>query len=279
MIGEIQLPYTAVRIKGMIEKTGSIKVKPTGLAGLQLDCNGATGDFTASLSPANLTANRRWTLPNRDDTVAGILSAQSFAGIQTFTDATDATSTTAAALVVSGGVGIAKSVTIGGTADPFSRTNTRALSINSSGSAGFHINAAAANAAEVNWGIAGTRYGNLVCSATQFNFNTGSNAVLGFGYNFVLQWTLDGTSLTGSQTTDSTSIATGALITAGGIGVAKRLTLDGATGKTIKYVNGTANAAVAVTFGAVGPTGSTAGNQQGWVRIDIGGTDRYIPYW
>ncbi len=82
-----------------------------------------------------------------------------------------------------------------------------------------------------------------------------------------------------SSTTDSTSIVTGSIVTAGGIGVAKRLTLDGATGKTIKYVNGTANAAVAVTFGAVGPTGSTAGNQVGWVRIDINGTDRYIPYW
>jgi hypothetical protein len=195
MIGEIQLPYTAVRIKGMIEKTGSIKVKPTGLAGLQLDCNAATGDFTLSLSPANLTANRRWTLPNRDDTVAG-LGAQTFTGAQTVgtiqvsgtsgagfkvsavsgygfvalnndttfsgtcgffggasgdsslylvaptgfshqlrinnvttlsvagalvtsatplsvTDATDATSTTAAALVVAGGVGIAKKLIVG----------------------------------------------------------------------------------------------------------------------------------------------------------------------
>ena len=178
MIGEIQLPYTAVRIKGMIEKTGSIKVKPTGLAGLQLDCNGATGDFTLSLSPANLTANRRWTLPNRDDTFVG-LGAQTFTGAQTFNstivclnsitgnttyatdgstsqvriipggsmgvldvrniannaylplslrgatvsvdngtmaiaDATDATSTTAAALVVAGGVGIAKQLRVGG---------------------------------------------------------------------------------------------------------------------------------------------------------------------
>jgi hypothetical protein len=92
MIGEIQLPYTAVRIKGMIEKTGSIKVKPTGLAGLQLDCNAATGDFTLSLSPANLTANRRWTLPNRDDTVAG-LGAQTFTGAQTFVALSRYTST------------------------------------------------------------------------------------------------------------------------------------------------------------------------------------------
>jgi hypothetical protein len=54
---------------------------------------------------------------------------------------------------------------------------------------------------------------------------------------------------------------------------------DGATTKTVKYTNGTANAAVAVTFGAVGPTGSTAGNQVGWLRVNVGGTDRYIPYW
>jgi hypothetical protein len=248
---------------------------------LRLSLSGQTASTILTLNTGAQTASRQLSVPvlAANDTVAVIGQAQTFAGIQTLSDTTDATSTTAAALVVSGGIGVAKNVTIGGTADPFARTNTRALSINSSGSAGIHVNAAAANTAEANWGVAGTRYGNLVCNTTQFNFNTGSNAVLGFGYNFVLQWTLDGASLTGSQTTDSTSITTGALITAGGIGVAKRLTLDGATGKTIKYVNGTANAAVAVTFGAVGPTGSTAGNPQGWLRVDIAGTDRYIPYW
>ncbi len=76
-----------------------------------------------------------------------------------------------------------------------------------------------------------------------------------------------GTTLTVSST-DAASVSL-----AGGI------LLDGATAKTIKYTNGTANAAVAVTFGAVGPTGSTAGNQLGWLRVNIGGTDRYIPYW
>ncbi len=82
-----------------------------------------------------------------------------------------------------------------------------------------------------------------------------------------------------TDTTDSTSIATGSLVVSGGIGVAKRLTLDGATGKTLRIVNGVANAAVATTLGSVGPTGSTAGNPQGWMRVDINGTDRYIPYW
>jgi hypothetical protein len=39
-----------------------------------------------------------------------------------------------------------------------------------------------------------------------------------------------------------------------------------------------ANAAVAVTLGA-GPTGSTAGNPQGWMRISVNGTVRFIPFW
>lgn len=88
-----------------------------------------------------------------------------------------------------------------------------------------------------------------------------------------------GTTLSVSSTDDSTSLITGCAILQGGLAVNKRLTLDGATGKTLRIVNGVANAAVAVTFGAVGPTGSTAGNQQGWMRVDINGTDRYIPYW
>lgn len=39
-----------------------------------------------------------------------------------------------------------------------------------------------------------------------------------------------------------------------------------------------ANAAVAVTIGA-GPTGSTAGNPQGWIKINVNGTLRYVPFW
>lgn len=55
--------------------------------------------------------------------------------------------------------------------------------------------------------------------------------------------------------------------------------VDGATSKTIKYTNGTANGAVATTMGGVGPTGSTAGNPQGWLRVNVAGTDRYVPFW
>ncbi len=80
-------------------------------------------------------------------------------------------------------------------------------------------------------------------------------------------------------TTDSTSISTGSVIVSGGIGVAKRITLDGGTGKTLRIANAVSNAAVAVTLGSTGPTGSTSGAPQGWMRIDINGTDRYMPFW
>lgn len=39
------------------------------------------------------------------------------------------------------------------------------------------------------------------------------------------------------------------------------------------------NAAVAVTLGSTGPTGSTAGAPQGWIKINVNGTLRYIPCW
>jgi hypothetical protein len=56
--------------------------------------------------------------------------------------------------------------------------------------------------------------------------------------------------------------------------------VGGITGETLKYNAGTANAAVACTFsGAIGPTGATAGNQLGWLRINVAGTDRFVPYW
>ena len=53
----------------------------------------------------------------------------------------------------------------------------------------------------------------------------------------------------------------------------------GTAGNSPSIANGTANGTVATTLGSVGPTGSTAGNPQGWMRINVGGTDRFIPYW
>jgi hypothetical protein len=45
---------------------GTVTAKPSGTAGIRLDPNAATGDFTLSLSPKNLTASRRVSFPDRD---------------------------------------------------------------------------------------------------------------------------------------------------------------------------------------------------------------------
>lgn len=65
----------------------------------------------------------------------------------------------------------------------------------------------------------------------------------------------------------------------GGVAVGGALTLVGTSGNSLDVTTGTANAAVAVSLGSVGPTGSTAGNPQGWLRVKVAGTDRFIPYW
>jgi hypothetical protein len=93
--------------------TVTISAKPSGTAGVSLDPNAATGDFTLSLSPANITAARRWSFPDRTDTVAG-LAAQTFTGAQTISSTTTSTSNTTGALIVSGGIGV------GGTRSIFS---------------------------------------------------------------------------------------------------------------------------------------------------------------
>lgn len=80
-------------------------------------------------------------------------------------------------------------------------------------------------------------------------------------------------------TTAATSTTTGALVVGGGAAVGGNLCLDGSTGASLRIATPTANAAVATTLGSVGPTGSTAGNPQGWLRISVAGTDRFIPFW
>jgi len=102
-----------------IALTGTVASKQTANAGISLDHNSATGNFTHRLSPANLTANRRATFPDADFTVAGLSIAQTFTATQTISaagglvvSATTGTtlvvsSTNAAAISCSGGASFA----------------------------------------------------------------------------------------------------------------------------------------------------------------------------
>lgn len=58
-------------VNGEVTSATGVTAKPSGTAGVRLDPNSATGDFTLRISPANLTANRRTTLPDADLTITG----------------------------------------------------------------------------------------------------------------------------------------------------------------------------------------------------------------
>ncbi len=196
-------------------------------------------------------------------------------GAVSMTDSTASTSTTTGALVVTGGVGVGGKLNVGG------------VSIFNGATFPVILNGAAATARALRYTTSGTVRWDFAATA---DAESGSNA----GSSFAISAYADGgayiddplfiTRAAGGavmigRSTASTSTTTGALVVTGGIGCGGRVTVDGASTKTLKYVNGVANAAVAVLFGAIGPTGSTAGNAQGWIRIDVAGTDRYIPYW
>lgn len=55
--------------------TSTVTSKATGAAGIALDTDAATGNFTGSLSPSNLTGTRRWTFPDASVVVSGSASA------------------------------------------------------------------------------------------------------------------------------------------------------------------------------------------------------------
>jgi hypothetical protein len=59
---------------------GTVTVKPAGTAGIRLDPNAKTGDFVLSLSPKNLTADRRVQFPDADFDFGGGVAGQVLVG-------------------------------------------------------------------------------------------------------------------------------------------------------------------------------------------------------
>lgn len=77
----------------------------------KLNIQGENG-FDATLSTTGLSASRVYTLPDVTDALA-VKGANTFTAPQTISDTTDASSSTTGALIVSGGVGIAKKLYVG----------------------------------------------------------------------------------------------------------------------------------------------------------------------
>ncbi len=127
--------------------------------------------------------------------------AQSIAGAKTFIDTTDASSTTTGAVIVSGGVGIAKKLYVG---DNLNVATTKTITI---GSTSMNETDMAKIVGITNGTVAASKA--LVVDASR-NIATIGNI------------TSDGV-LTLTNTTDASSTSTGSIITSGGVGIAKNL--------------------------------------------------------
>lgn len=120
----------------------------------------------------------------------------------------------------------------------------------------------------------GTRSSSLAFNVVN---STTTTLALTLGATFVTF--SSGFPVTFSDTTASTSASTGAIITSGGIGAAKNITVTGTTGASFNVVTSTANGSVAcVLTPASGPTGAATA-VQGWVLVRVAGADHYVPYW
>jgi hypothetical protein len=123
----------------ILTTVGAVTAKPVGSAGIAINPNGATGNFTLSLVPANLTADRTITFPDATGTVVastgltngripyasgGLLTDSSLLtfdaaptiGGVVVGNTTVSTSPTTGALLVAGGVGVAGAVYANGLA-------------------------------------------------------------------------------------------------------------------------------------------------------------------
>jgi hypothetical protein len=75
---KMEIEALNIVMSGAITGNSTIISYQSGAAKIGLDHNSATGDYTLSLSPSNLTGNRRWTFPNATDTVVGLAQANVF---------------------------------------------------------------------------------------------------------------------------------------------------------------------------------------------------------
>ncbi len=220
-------------------------------------------------------------------------------------------STTTGSLIVSGGVGISGATSIGGKLGVGGDVGTYMITA-TGGSTGTLINAISTiNAASGIYGCVVTHNrgtANVVNGdqVDAFFITSDSTTTASSVTSIITHTTVDKTHATRTSSMDfwttnsgtlaknmklsgnvlsiltgvaSTSTTTGSLLVTGGVGITGTLCLDGTSGSVMRITNGVANGTVpCVLTASKGPTGSTAA-LVGWIRINVGGTDRYQPYW
>lgn len=88
-----------------------------------------------------------------------------------------------------------------------------------------------------------------------------------------------GANVAGAFAVSGATTLTSLLTCSTGITSSGNITFNGTSGATLALLSGTTSSGVATTFTGTGPTGSTPGAPQGWMRILVAGTPRFIPFW
>lgn len=252
----------------------TIASKQAAAAGISLDHNSATGNFTLRLSPANLaTANRRWTFADKDDTVAG-LTAQTFSGIQTFTlapvmsaltasrlvrtDASKALESNAALTATHVLFADANGWPTGNAALVYASSVLEIASASASPVLRLKQNSAATNSPAIEF-YSGGGYRHQILEVEGAAGYLSFVSVDGTGYRFDSGVTLSlgtGTALTVSSTSTSTTPSSNSIYTLGGIGAAGSIS---SAGSANRFVSGSV-AASGSLIQALKTSTATSGN-------------------
>jgi len=224
---------TIINIAGSLQVAGDVQI--------------SGGDLTATTSTFNLLNTAPVSTINFGGTATNI-EMSSLTGVVNINGTTQSTSCTTGALVIDGGVGIAKDLFVCGnaniagdveisggdlttTATTFNLINANATTVNFAG-AGTAISIGAAtgtttinNANTVVTGDLAVNGGDLTSTATTFNLlNQSTNINFGSNSQNIIVGSANSTSdVTIIGTQESTSCTTGALVVNGGVGIAKNL--------------------------------------------------------
>lgn len=283
---------------GTLTCLGIITAKPTSTAGISLDPNAATGNFTMRLTPANLTASRRTTFGDADFSFTGggtlalggftlTVPATGTVGLLGTNQTWTGTNTYSAAVTLdTSSSGLTISKTTGTTLTLSSTDSTASFSFAGGGTMGGQLAITAAMIANSNVFVPNNSNGiffNASGSFTDGLFRSGTDLHIrvGSAANNKITFSTTGmtinTGFTGGLTIAAT---TGVTLTISSTNVASITTAGGIkTGSTTLH-----STSAALTNGAAAQTGTltnspSAGNPTKWVPIDDNGTTRYIPCW